>query len=266
MTLEAALPAAVRRDRIAALVTQQGFVRVTDLHDRFGISEVTLRADLDALADADILQRIHGGAIANQGSRRAELPFEQVSLAGAAQKRAIGIEAASLVSSGQAIVLDVGTTTTAIAAALMDRSDLTDVVVITNALNIALALEAAIPRFTVIVTGGTLRPLQHSLVDPLAGVVLDRVRADIAFIGCSGVDAEIGISNVNLPEADVKRRMLAAAVRKIVVADSSKLGLSYHSRFASLAEVDGLITDADAAPEEVAKLQRAGLAVTRAVS
>jgi DeoR family transcriptional regulator of aga operon len=266
MSLDTALPAAVRRERIAALVEEQGFVRVTDLRDRFGISEVTLRADLDALAGASVVQRIHGGAIAGRGARTAEQPFEKVSLAGAEQKRAIGRAAADLVQSGQAVVLDVGTTTTAIAGALIARTELQDVVIITNALNIAVAFEAVIPRFTVIVSGGTLRPLQHSLVDPLAGAVLDHIHADLAFVGCSGVDASTGITNVNLPEADVKRRMLNSASRSIVVADGSKLGLSYHSRVAPLSGVDALITDGGAAPEEVAKLERAGLAVMLAGS
>ena len=89
MTMDLALPPAVRRERIAALVEEHGFVRVTDLRDRFGISEVTLRADLDALADASLVQRIHGGAISAAGTRTAEQPFEKVSLAGAEQKRAI---------------------------------------------------------------------------------------------------------------------------------------------------------------------------------
>jgi DeoR family transcriptional regulator of aga operon len=266
MMLETSLPPAVRRERIAALVEEQGFVRVTDLHDRFGISEVTLRADLDALADAAVLQRIHGGAIAATGPRAPEQPFEKVFLAGAEQKGAIGRAAADLVQSGQAVVLDVGTTTTAIANALVARADLQDVVVITNALNIAVAFEAVIPRFTVIVSGGTLRPLQHSLVDPLAGAVLDHIHADLAFIGCSGIDADAGITNVNLPEADVKRRMLNSASRSIVVADGSKLGLTYHSRVAPLSAVGALITDGGAAPEEVAKLERAGLAVVLAGS
>ncbi len=264
MSIDAALPAAVRRDRIASMVLEQGFVRVTDLRDRFGISEVTLRADLDALADASVLQRIHGGAISN--ARRSEQPFEQVSLAAAAEKRAIGVAAAALVESGQAIVLDVGTTTTAIASALVARGELRDLVIITNALNVAAILEPAIPRFTVIVSGGTLRPLQHSLVDPLAGAVFERIHADLAFIGCSGVDAVAGITNVNLPEADLKRRMLAAATRAIVVADGSKLGLRYHSRVAPLEEIDALITDAGASPAEIAALESAGLEVTRAGS
>jgi DeoR family transcriptional regulator of aga operon len=264
MVAESALPAAVRRERIVAIVEEQGFARVTDLSDRFGISEVTTRADLDALAKAFVVQRIHGGAIATSHPSTLEQPFEQTSLTAADQKRSIGIAAASLVESGQAIVLDVGTTTAAIATALIARADLHDVVVITNALNIAIALESAIPRFTVIVTGGTLRPLQHSLVDPLAGAVIEHIHADIAFVGCSGVDVRAGITNINLPEADVKRRMLAAAARSIVVADGTKLGIAHHSRVAPVSDVDALITSSDADPRTVEQLERAGLPVTLA--
>lgn len=271
MPTDSALPAAVRRERIAAIVEEQGFARVTELSDRFGTSEVTTRADLDALAKISAIQRIHGGALATSASLAAtapiaqiapEQPFERTSLASSDQKRSIGVAAAALVESGQAIVLDVGTTTAAIAAALLARSDLHDVVVITNALNIAMALESAIPRFTVIITGGTLRPMQHSLVDPLASAVLEQVRADIAFIGCSGVAVHAGITNVNLPEADVKRRMIASATRTIVVADGSKLGVAEHSRVAPLSDVDALITSSDADPRVVEQLERAGLAIT----
>jgi DeoR family transcriptional regulator, aga operon transcriptional repressor len=262
MVIDTALPAAVRRERIVAIVEEQGFVRVAELSERFGTSEVTTRADLDALARMSAVQRIHGGAIAAASPVSLEQPFEQTSLAAFEQKRSIGAVAAGMVESGQAIVLDVGTTTTAIATALIARAELHDVVVITNALNIAFALESAIPRFTVIVTGGTLRPLQHSLVDPLAGAVLEHIRADIAFVGCSGVDAKAGITNINLPEADVKRRMLAAAARSIVVADGTKLGIAQHSRVAAISDVDGLITSSDADPGVVDQLERAGLAVT----
>jgi DeoR family transcriptional regulator of aga operon len=256
---ETSPPALVRRELMLAQIHDQGFARVGQLSRQFSISEVTVRADLDLLAETHAVQRVHGGAVA--GTREPEHPFEQSLLTGQDQKKRIGAAAADLVESGQAIILDVGTTTTAIAGALLARHDLHDVIVITNALNIALLLEPAIPRFTVIVTGGTLRPLQHSLVDPLAGVVLDRVRADLAFIGCSGVDAVSGITNVNLPEADVKRRMLAAAARTVVVADSSKLGVTQLSRVAPIGDIHSLVTANEADPGQLASLEAAGLAV-----
>ncbi|HEY8913346.1 DeoR/GlpR family DNA-binding transcription regulator [Lacisediminihabitans sp.] len=256
-------PAAARRVQIRTLIEERGFARVAQLSRQFGISEVTVRADLDALADDNVVQRVHGGAVVGTPARPAglERPFEQSMLASSDEKARIGRAAAALIESDQAVVLDVGTTTTAIAAAMLERDDLQNVVVITNALNIALALEPAIPRFTVVVTGGTLRPLQHSLVDPLAGVVLDRIRADIAFIGCSGVHVTAGITNVNLPEADVKRRMIATAARTVVVADSSKLGVAQLSRVAPLAEIDTLITGGEADAAVVETLRDAGLRV-----
>ncbi len=258
------IPAALRREQILTTVAERGFARVGQLSARFGISEVTVRSDLDALAEAGSIERVHGGAIATVRPGGAERAFEQSLLSAADQKRRIGRAAADLVVSDQAIVLDVGTTTTAIAHALLERDDLHDVVVITSALNIALALEAAIPRFTVVVTGGTLRPRQHSLVDPLAGVVLDRVRADLAFIGCSGVDVRAGVTNANLPEADIKRRMIEAAARTVVVADASKLGVVQLSRVAPLSDVDTLLTGAEADDEQCAALAAAGLHVERA--
>jgi DeoR family transcriptional regulator of aga operon len=247
----ASLPAAVRRSRMLDHIEANGFARVAELSALFGVSEVTVRADLESLE----VQRVHGGAVA---TRRTEHAFEQSLLDASDEKKRIGIAAAALIESGQAVVLDVGTTTTAVAAAMLDRTELRDVVVITNALNIAMLLEAAIPRFTVVVSGGTLRPLQHPLVDPLAGAVLEHVRADLAFIGCSGVDVAAGITNINLPEADVKRRMLATAARSIVVAHSSKLGVAHLSRVAPLADISALVTVAEA---DTTALRAAGVHV-----
>ena len=127
-------------------------------------------------------------------------------------------------SSGESILVDVGTTTAALAHELVARTDLTDLTVITNGIKIALDLEAAYPRFSIVVTGGTLRPKQHSLVDPRAAVMLQTLNVDTVFLGCNGLDADAGVSNIDLPEAAIKRTMIAAAGRCIVLADSTKLG------------------------------------------
>jgi DeoR family transcriptional regulator of aga operon len=193
--------------------------------------------------------------------REREHSFEEALEASAIPKRQIALVAAGLVHSGQSVILDVGTTTHAIARVLCDREDLHDVVIITNGLNIALELEHAIPRFTVIVTGGSLRPLQHSLVEPLASLVLSQVHADIAFIGCNGVDVAGGVTNVNLPEAGVKARMLAAAERVVVVADRSKLGQVHLGRVGALSAFHTLITDAAADSALLEPLRDAGLTV-----
>ncbi len=261
-----ALPAHLRREQIHRLVDERGFVRVAELRDAFGVSGVTARADLDVLVGEGAVQRVHGGAVPAHGGVGAGRPvressFEEALASSVMPKQEIGELAASLVRSGQSVILDVGTTTLAIARALRARTDLIDVVIITNGLSIALELEPAIPRFTVIVTGGSLRPLQHSLVEPLAATVLSQVHADLAFIGCNGVDAENGVTNINLPEAGVKTLMLAAAARAIVVADASKLGQVHLGRVGPLDAFDTLVTDAAADPQLLARLREAGLTV-----
>lgn len=257
----ASVPAALRRSRLLERLADRGFATVAELAADAGVSAVTIRADLDALADSAAVQRVHGGAVLRSGLAAREQSLE-VSLESAADaKRAIGRAAADLVESGQSVLLDVGSTTLQVARALVAREDLVDVTVITNGLTLALELERAMPRFTVIVTGGTLRALQHSLVDPLATVVLDRLHPEIAFIGCNGVDVDRGVTNVNLPEAEVKRRMVAASGRTVVVADGAKLGRTHLGSVAPLDRVDTLITDGGADPGELRRLREAGLRV-----
>lgn len=258
-----AVPALVRRERMADLIARRGFVRVSELSEVFSVSEVTVRSDLAALDDGDEIRRVHGGAV-RRGARARETSFEESLEASAQDKRAIGRVAASLVGSGQSVLLDVGTTTLAVAQALKERTDLEDLVIITNGLHIALELESEIPRFTVIVTGGALRPLQHSLVHPLARAVLDQVHADVAILGCNGVDVAGGVTNVNLPEAEVKQLMVAAAERVIVVADASKLGRVSLGTIAALDSVDLLVTSDGADPALVAELSAAGVEVLTA--
>ncbi|TFC26346.1 DeoR/GlpR transcriptional regulator [Cryobacterium sp. TMT2-18-3] len=258
------LPAHQRREQIQRLVGERGFVRVRELREAFGVSGVTARADLDVLESAGTVQRVHGGAVPAappSGRPLREFSFEEALASSVLPKQQIGVLAAALVTSGQSILLDVGTTTLSLAHALLARTDLTDVVIITNGLSIALALEPAIPRFTVIVTGGSLRPLQHSLVEPLARTVLSQVHADLAFIGCNGVDAGYGVTNINLPEAGVKTLMLAAATRAVVVADASKLGQVHLGQVGPLRAFDTLVTDAAADEVRLAPLREAGLTV-----
>lgn len=235
------LPAEARRGQLLALVAEVGFVRVADASELFGVSEVTLRSDLSALEAAGALRRVHGGAMAARGKGR-ESPVEATAERDAGVKRAIGRRAAALVGSGSSILLDVGSTTLAVARALVERTELVDLTVITNGLSIALALEPAIPRFSVVVTGGTLRPLQHSLINPLAGQTLAGLHADLAILGCNGIDAAGRVTNLNLPEAEVKRAMLAASDTRMLVADGSKAGQRHLGLIAGLADFGTLVT------------------------
>jgi DeoR family transcriptional regulator of aga operon len=254
------LPAEVRQELAHQLIEQRGFIRVRDLSARFGVSTVTVRNDLQMLEERGLAQRVHGGAMS---ARRTtiERSFEEVATERTAEKEGIGRAAAGLVESGDSILLDVGTTSAAFGRALAARTDLTDITVFTSGLKIALELEVAYPRFTIVVIGGTLRPKQHSLVNPLADRLLRDLTVTSAFIGCNGIDAEHGVSNLNLPEAEVKRAMIASAQRCIVLADSSKLGVRTLAPICTIEQVDVLVTDASAHSAHVAAMRERGVDV-----
>jgi DeoR family transcriptional regulator of aga operon len=261
MTSSEPLPAEVRQGRIRSYVNAHEFARVADISERFGVSEVTVRADLTVLEEHGHLRRVHGGAVP-RAVHRAEVPFDLAADDVVGAVGHLGEAAAEMVHRGDAVLIDVGTTTTALARALVARIDLIDVVVITNGLTIALELEAAFPRITVVVTGGTLRPMQHSLVNPLGEGILETVNASTAFIGCNGVDPSGGITNVNLPEAEIKRRMVAAARRRVVLAAGAKVGVVELARVCDIDQVDALITDTFADDDVVARIRELGVDVT----
>lgn len=248
------IPAEVRRKAILSKMQGQEFIRVSDISTMFRVSEVTARSDLDILAEQGHLRRIRGGAM-KVIVPQTEKPFEETQNANAEQKVAIGQAAAALVHSGESLILDVGTTSMEVARALIARQDVSNLIIFTNSINIAVELERAIPRFTVVVTGGTLRPMQHSLVEPLGCVMLDQINVHTVFLGCNGVSPSIGVTNINLPEAAVKQRMLRAARRRIVVADGSKIGVIELAHLCRTDEIDLLITDASADPAILAELR-----------
>jgi DeoR family transcriptional regulator of aga operon len=268
---DAALPAELRRARMAERVREDGILRVADAAAEFGVSEVTVRADLGRLEAAGLVRRVHGSALPAPGGPREE-PVERVSARDAAAKRAIGRRAAALVGSGTSVLLDVGSTTLAVAQALVDRAErgeLDELVVVTNGLSIALALEPAVPRITVVLTGGTLRPLQHSLVDPGASESLAGLHVDLAILGCNGVDEEGRITNLNLAEAQVKRAMLAASGAQLVVAESAKLGARHLGTIGVAGAGTALVTAGawtDVAAATTASLAALGARVIRADS
>lgn len=258
-----AVPAAVRREQMVSIIERQGFARVAELSRALGVSEVTIRTDLDLLADAHAVQRVHGGAISGIRST-AQVPDYELALTRAtAEKRRIGYAAAAMVESEMAILLDAGTTTLAIARALLARDDLHGVVVFTNSLTIALELGVAEATMTVVVTGGTVRHKQRSLVDPLGDMFVGSVHGDLCFIGCNGVSVE-GITNSSLPDVTAKRRFLDAGSRHIVVADSSKIGKSQVIQIAPLDRIDLLLTGVAAPEADLTPLREAGLNIEQA--
>lgn len=250
-----ALPAQ-RLERIRHLLWTRGAVRVAALSQELGVSEVTIRNDLAQLEREGYAKRTYGGAILARGTRF-ERPFAEQEAQHREEKQRIGAAAARLIQEGDTVILDVGTTTTEIARHL---PPLSNVVIITNALNIALELERY-PGITVVVTGGTLRPMQHSLVNPYGTLLLSEINADKLFLGCNGVSAERGITNSNMHEAEIKRAMIAAAKQVIVVADHSKIGNVAAAQVAPLRAVHRLITDKEADRLELERIRKSGVVV-----
>lgn len=251
------LQATLRHQAIIDALNARGNVRVGDLADDLAVSAVTIRADLDYLEAQQLLRRTRGGAVPVR-PRRFEQPLELTSQDNPEAKKRIARAAAAMVRDGETVIIDVGSTMTELAGAL--PRTLSDVVVVTNALNIALALETH-PGVTVVVTGGTLRPMQHSLVAPYGSLLLGHMNADVAFVGCNGVHPEKGFTNTNLAEAEVKHAMIEAASRVIFVCDSSKLMNVATAKVAALEDADLLLTDEAAAPETLRALRRSGLEV-----
>lgn len=250
-------PAPVRRARIATELERSGFVRNRALAALLGVSMVTVRTDLQEMEQEGLLSRVHGGAVSLDARER---PFEETATENAAAKEAIAAACVELLAPGMTVALDVGTTTDAIARAIAARPRLDGLLVVTNGLAIARSLEA-VEHVEVVVTGGTLRPLQHSLVNPMATAVLEGLDADIAFLGCNGVTVADGVTNANVPEAEVKRAMMRSARQVVVAADGSKIGATALARIAALDEVHRLVTDASGEGPELRAIRRAGVAV-----
>ncbi len=245
-----------RRTKILDILNVEGRCLVGDLARQLGVSGVTIRQDLELLEKEGLLRRTHGGAILNNQSGF-ERPFQMVETSFRDEKERIAEAAVALVKPGDTIILDVGTTTTAMARKLEKHRDLT---VFTNAVNIATILENN-PAVTTIVTGGTLRAKQHSLVNPYAELILEKINVDVAFIGVSGIDVEQGFTNVNLPEAEMKSLFIRRSRRRVVLADSSKVGAVARAKIAALQDVQTLITDKAARADTISRLQELGLEI-----
>jgi DeoR family transcriptional regulator of aga operon len=251
------LKAPERHRRIIEALTADRRVTVADLCDLLSVSSVTVRADLAHLERARALRRIRGGAVAAEASRfEQSLDLDAPLLA--PEKRAIAALAAGLVRDGETVILGAGATTAAMAEAL--PTELADLAVATNGLNVAAALSAH-PGVRVLVTGGTMRKRLNSLVSPFGTLLFEQINADVVFLGCAGVSAERGFTDSAWEEAEVKRAMIRAAGRVVFLADHSKLKRVAAARIAGIAEAHLLITDSRAPTDAVRDLRAAGLEV-----
>lgn len=254
--------AMMRQDRILELVKSTETTSVSDLSAQLGVSAVTVRSDLDALERQHLIRRVRGGAI---GVRpvRFERPIELPSQRFTEEKERIGKLAASMIRNGETVILDSGSTTLALAHQI--PQGVSDVLVVTNCIDIALALHSH-RGVEVFLTGGRLkephqRDSYRSLIPPMAGLLLAQIHADMAFLSCAGVDARRGFTNRNWAEAELKKTMLQSARQACVVADRGKIGHVGSAVIAGFDAVGTLITDTGASSAEVAELEAAGLRV-----
>ena len=249
-----------RADRIAAILERLSSDRslgVVELAESFGVSQATLRRDLQILDEQRLVTRIHGGVLAQEVSY--ELPVRYRDAQHKEQKQRIAAEAVRRIPDGPiAVGLTGGTTTSEVARLLMDRTGLT---VITNALNIAFEL-AVCPRIKLVVTGGVSRPQSYELVGQWAEHTIRGLNVGIAVVGTDGISSEGGLTTHDEVEAQTNSTLISRAKRTIVVADGSKVGRVLLARIAGLDDVDELITDESAEAPALDAIRASGVAVT----
>jgi DeoR family transcriptional regulator of aga operon len=246
-----------RRRNITEIINREGRGIVTDLALRLGASQFTIRNDLNALHRQGLVQRTHGGGLPVATGALSDPSFREKEILRRKEKLRIGEAAARLVAEEQCIILDSGTTTTALARALRAVNRLT---VITNAMNIAAELSGT--SIIVILTGGVLREDSLSLIGPVAEETLHRFTADIAFLGVDGFDVHFGLTSPNMSEAKVKQVMVEIARRRVLVCDSSKFGRRFLSIVAPPSNIHQVITDSKISKTDLKFLEDAGIEVT----
>lgn len=248
-----------RQQRIVERARTEGRVDVGLLAADFDVTTETIRRDLTALERHGVLRKVHGGAIPVE-----RLGFEPALAARDAvmtsEKERIAKAALAELPAEGAVLLDAGTTTSRLAEIWPNDRELT---VVTNALPIATTL-AGRPLTTVLIAGGKVRGRTMASVDDWALRSLADTYVDVAFIGTNGISIERGLTTPDTGEAAVKRAMIAAARRVVVLADHTKVGNDCLARFGALSSVDVVISDSGLDEEDAAELEAAGPKVVRA--
>lgn len=229
-----------RQAAILDRVRAAGGVRVSELASEYGVSDMTIRRDLESLADRGLLAKVHGGATTVSPGSAHEPGFAAKSVRQRAEKAAMAMRAAALVSPGDAIALSAGTTTAGLAQRLVDVPSLT---VVTNSIPVAdIFYRAGRPDQTVVLTGGTRTP-SDALVGPVAVAAIGTLHLDILFLGVHGMSERAGYTTPNLMEAEVNRALVEASERLVVLADHTKWGTVGISSIVGLDRADVVITD-----------------------
>ena len=229
-----------RQHLIAEEVRRRGAMRVSELTELLGVSDMTIRRDLDVLAGSGVIEKVHGGATARRALSTDEPGFEPKSRRQFGEKEAIAEAASELVEPGQAIALSAGTTTWRLAHCLADVPDLT---VVTNSMQVANVLHhQARPDLTVVLIGGVRTP-SDALVGPIAVTALRSLHVDMLFMGVHGMAEDSGFTTPNLLEAETNKALVASAEQLVVVVDHTKWGVRGLSRFAQLSDAQVLVSD-----------------------
>lgn len=251
---------AERYEKIVQLVNDNGSMRVTELSELCGVTEETIRRDLDRLETAGRLRRSHGGAVSVKDMpplQTVETPYAEREIAHADEKRRIAKEAVGRIGPGERILLDASSTAWYMARSLPDMH----LTVLTNSIKVAMEL-AVKEKITVISTGGLLAQRSLSYVGPLAERSLEAYHVDKLFFSCKGVHVERGVSESNELQARVKQKMIGIADEVYLLADSSKFGVQAFTHVAEWTDVDGVITDTQLAGDTLRALREKGIAVS----
>jgi DeoR/GlpR family transcriptional regulator of sugar metabolism len=230
-----------RRESILARIYEQGHVIVKDLARDMGSSESTIRRDLRVLADERALELVHGGAVLTRSS---DLSFRSKSMRNVEAKRVIGRLAADLVSDGDQILLDSGTTCFQMASFLRSKRGL---LVIVNSTRLAMELNAS--GLSVILLGGQYRPARMDTIGPLATASLDQLRGYLAFIGADGLSVDFGLTAGDIDSADLYRLAVANARETVLLADHSKFQTPSLFKIVGFDAISRIVTDRQPPPE-----------------
>ncbi len=244
-----------RRNKIMEMLSQHQRILVSEISGLLATSPVTIRKDLDVMEKRGLLRRVHGGAMMTNPSV-VDIALTEKERIHAKEKERIAQAAEKLICEGDVIILDSGSTTTAIARLLKTRKGLT---LITNAVNIAWELAAS--QNEVIIIGGMVRKKSYSLIGPISEDAIVRLTANKLFLGVDGIDLEYGFTTPNLQEANINRLMLRAATEVIVTADSSKFGRKSMGVIADLSAAHKIITDKNIKENDLQRLRSMGIEV-----
>ena len=256
-----------RWNALLDLMPGDGQLTVAEAAQALGVSQATIRRDMDQLARQQLVTRTRGGAIAGHVSY--DLPLRYKTARHAPEKQRIGRAAAALVAPGAAVALNGGTTTSEVARALATRPDLQDgtgapaITVVTNAMNIANEL-AVRQHIKIVVTGGVTRGQSYELIGPFATLVLAQLTLDWAILGVDALDPRAGAMAHHEGEASINHLMATRAEQVMIVADSSKLGQRAFARMCAVDEIDVIVTDRDAPPASLASFTERGIRVITA--